>query len=174
MQTEARRLLCFRFGQGGMAEADLSAFVKRSMPEYMLPSAFVCLDKLPLSPNGKVDRRALPVPDWSRRAPAVEFVAPRTPVEETLAEIWKDLLGIDRISVHASFFELGGHSLLATRAVSRIHTAFSVEVPLRSLFETPTIAELAVTITQQMIMASGDDLVSLLDELYTLTESDVS
>ncbi|WP_420127101.1 non-ribosomal peptide synthase/polyketide synthase [Longimicrobium sp.] len=115
--------------------------LRRELPEYMLPAAFVFLDALPLTPNGKVDRKALPAPDF---APAAErYVAPRTPVEEVLTEIWAETLSLDRVGVTESFFELGGHSLLATRVVSRVRQVFGVEVPLRALFEGPTVAELA-------------------------------
>ncbi|HEV3049057.1 MAG TPA: condensation domain-containing protein, partial [Longimicrobium sp.] len=126
----------------GAAEADaLRAHVGRSLPDYMVPSAFVSLDALPLTPNGKLDRKALPAPEL---APAEEkYVAPRTPVEEVLVGIWAEVLRLDRVGVEESFFELGGHSLLATRVVSRVRELFAVELPLRALFEGPTVAELA-------------------------------
>ncbi len=120
----------------------LRSFLKERLPEYMVPSAFVLLEVLPLTPNGKVDRRALPAPEGSTES-EFTFVAPRTPIEELLAQIWADVLGFERVGIHNNFFELGGHSLLATQLMSRIRTTFGVEVPLRSLFEEPTIAELA-------------------------------
>ncbi|MBV9108432.1 MAG: amino acid adenylation domain-containing protein, partial [Gemmatimonadetes bacterium] len=133
------RLVAYVVG-GAPAEA-LRAHVRRSLPEYMVPAAFVFLDALPLTPNGKLDRKALPAPDF---APAVErYVAPRTPVEEVLAGIWAEVLRLERVGVEESFFELGGHSLLATRVVSRVRGVFAVELPLRALFEGPTVAELA-------------------------------
>src|SRR6185503_18826295 len=115
-------------------------------PEYMVPFAFVQLERLPLTPNGKVDRRALPAPDALSLVAGAGFVAPRTPVEEIVADIWSQLLGVERIGVADNFFELGGHSLLATQVISRVRDAFGQEVALRSLFEQPTVAGLAQTI----------------------------
>ena len=125
---------------------DLRNFLKEKLPEYMVPAVFVLLDALPLMPNGKVDRRALPAPDRSRPDLDKAFVAPRTPTEELLAEIWAQLLDIERVGIHDNFFDLGGHSLLATQLVSRMREAFQVEIPLRRLFEVPTVAGLAESI----------------------------
>ncbi|MGA3164142.1 MAG: amino acid adenylation domain-containing protein [Verrucomicrobiota bacterium] len=125
---------------------DLRNFLKEKLPEYMVPAVFVLLDALPLMPNGKIDRRALPSPDRSRPELDKAFVAPRTPTEELLAEIWAQLLDLERVGVHDNFFDLGGHSLLATQLVSRMREAFQVEIPLRRLFEVPTVAGLAESI----------------------------
>jgi amino acid adenylation domain-containing protein len=122
---------------------ELRSFLRRKLPEYMIPSAFVFLDSLPLTPNGKVDRKALPVPDQSRPELGAIFVRPRNPVEEMLAEIWAEVLRVERIGIHDNFFDLGGHSLLATQVVSRMRGALQLEIPLRALFETPTVAGLA-------------------------------
>jgi amino acid adenylation domain-containing protein/non-ribosomal peptide synthase protein (TIGR01720 family) len=119
----------------------LGSFLKEKLPDYMVPSAFVELDAFPLTTNGKLDRTALPAPTW---APApTEFTAPRTPTEELLASLWANLLEVTAVGREANFFALGGHSLLATRMVSRIRDAFGVELPLRDLFESPTLAGLA-------------------------------
>ncbi|HEX8695142.1 MAG TPA: non-ribosomal peptide synthase/polyketide synthase, partial [Longimicrobium sp.] len=130
----------------GKAHADtLREHLRLSLPEYMVPSAFVALERIPLTPNGKLDVKALPAPELG---PAEKYVAPRTPVEEVLAEIWAEVLRLERVGVRDSFFELGGHSLLAIRVVSRIREVFSVELPLRALFEGPTVAELAVPVEE--------------------------
>jgi amino acid adenylation domain-containing protein len=124
----------------------LRAFLKERVPEYMTPSAFVTLDALPLTPNGKVDRRALPAPEKTRPDLESAFVRPRNPIEETLAEIVAQILRIEKPGIHDNFFELGGHSLLATQFISRVRNAFQVELPLRSVFTGPTIAEFAEAI----------------------------
>jgi acyl carrier protein len=120
----------------------LRRYLEQKLPEYMVPSAFVVLETLPLTANGKVDRRTLPMPDWVKPM-AGAYLAPRSPVEETLFGIWAELLRLKQVGIHDNFFELGGHSLLATQMASRVRDAFGVEVPLRSLFEAPTIAQLA-------------------------------
>lgn len=121
----------------------LQAYLTEKLPEYMLPSAYVVLESLPLTPNGKVDRRALPAPDPIKPELAGTYVAPRTPVEDVLVKIFAEVLGLKRVGIHDNFFELGGHSLLATQLVSRVRDAFGVELPLRSVFETPAIGELS-------------------------------
>jgi amino acid adenylation domain-containing protein len=126
--------------------SDLRSFLKDKLPEYMMPAAFVRLDAFPLMPNGKVDRRGLPVPDRTRPELEKEFIAPRTSEEEIVAEIWTKVLGLERVGIYDNFFELGGHSLLATQVVSRMREAFGVEIPLRRLFEVPTVAGLAESI----------------------------
>ncbi len=126
----------------------LREYLGEKLPEYMVPSAFVVLPSLPLTANGKVDRSKLPLPEDARPELTNEYVPPRGPVEEGVASIWSEVLGVERIGVHDDFFELGGHSLLATQVMSRVRHAFQVEVPLRSLFESPTVAGLAERIEQ--------------------------
>ncbi|MEH2284140.1 MAG: amino acid adenylation domain-containing protein, partial [Nostoc sp.] len=127
--------------------SELRQFLNAKLPEYMVPSTFVLLESLPLTSNGKIDRRALPTPELDRTL-LEKYVAPRTPIEEMLAQIWAQVLKIDQVGIHNNFFELGGHSLLATQLVSRIRNIFKVELPLRELFARPTVAELAQSIEQ--------------------------
>ncbi|WP_250487876.1 amino acid adenylation domain-containing protein, partial [Caballeronia sp. GaOx3] len=126
-----------------VSEIDTSALrehLDSRLPDYMAPSAFVVLDALPLTPNGKLDRRALPDPQWQDLA---AYVAPRTSIEHSLAECFASVLGLERVSVFDNFFSLGGHSLLATQLVSRLREALSIELPLRTLFDAPSVASLA-------------------------------
>ncbi|HEV2735933.1 MAG TPA: amino acid adenylation domain-containing protein, partial [Longimicrobiaceae bacterium] len=134
-----------------VSAAELRARLGTRLPEHMVPGAFVTLERLPLTANGKLDRRALPAPEWSGEG---AYVAPRTPVEEVLAGILGEVLRVERVGVEDSFFELGGHSLLATRVVSRVRQALEVELPLRALFEAPTVAALAVCV--EGLLAGGE------------------
>jgi amino acid adenylation domain-containing protein len=127
---------------------ELRGFLQEKLPEHMLPAAFVLLDAMPLTPNGKVDRRALPVPDTSSFSRSNNFVGPRNATQEVLAALWAQVLGLEKVGIHDNFFELAGHSLLAMQVISRVCQAFGVEIPLQLLFETPTIADLATAITQ--------------------------
>jgi amino acid adenylation domain-containing protein len=129
-------------GQSALAE-ELRRFLKEKVPDHMVPAAFVTLERLPLTPSGKVDRRALPAPPEARADVQNDYVAPRTPTERTLVQIWSEVLRVRPLGIHDNFFELGGHSLLAMQVVSRLRDAFQVELPLRSLFECPTVAGLA-------------------------------
>jgi acyl carrier protein len=128
----------------------------------MLPSAFVFLDALPRTPSGTLDRRALLAPDRDRPALDVPYVAPRTPLEEQLAAIWSEVLGVERVGVYDNFFVLGGHSLLATQVVSRVREEFQVELPLRTLFAEPTLATLADAIIQQTVEQTESELLAQL------------
>lgn len=140
----------------------LRSFLKEDLPDYMVPAVFITLDKLPLTPSGKVDRRALPAPDESSMQRDEDFVAPRTSTEEQLAAIWADLLGLQRVGVTENFFALGGHSLLALRVLLRVQERFQVELPLATIFETPTIAGLALKIVQNQARRVDDATVALL------------
>jgi amino acid adenylation domain-containing protein/non-ribosomal peptide synthase protein (TIGR01720 family) len=123
--------------------SELRTFLSEKLPDYMLPAAFVLLDALPLTANGKLDRKALPAPNDTRLDQAGAYVAPRTPVEELLAQIWSSVLHVELVGAADNFFALGGHSLRATQIIARIRKVFQVELPLRDLFEAPTLAELA-------------------------------
>ncbi|MCZ6624678.1 MAG: non-ribosomal peptide synthetase, partial [Deltaproteobacteria bacterium] len=153
--------------------SELRNFLKEKLPDYMVPSAFVFLDALPLTLNGKIDRRALPAPDRVRPELEGTFVAPQTPNEELLAEIWSEILGVERVGIHDNFFELGGHSLLATQVISRVRKTFQVEVPLRTLFEMPTIEEFAEVIIQSQAKgAEQEDLSRMLAELESISDEE--
>ncbi len=140
-----QRLVAYVVARGGQpapTSAELRDFLRESLPEHMVPSACVLLEALPLTANGKVDRKALPSP--SALSPEGEhFEAPRTPTQQVLASIWAQVLGLERVGAHDHFFELGGHSLLATQVMARAREAFQVELPLREFFETPTLSGLA-------------------------------
>jgi amino acid adenylation domain-containing protein len=136
-------------------------FLADRLPEYMAPAVFVELESMPLTPNGKLDRRALPAPDAAGLGPAGGYVAPRTLVEARLAEIWSQVLGVNQIGVNSDFFELGGHSLLATQVISRVRAILQVELPLQTLFERPTISELAQRVEQAYKVDGGTPLAPL-------------
>jgi acyl-coenzyme A synthetase/AMP-(fatty) acid ligase/acyl carrier protein len=153
----------------------LRNFLKHKLPDYMIPAAFVFLEAFPLTPNAKINRRALPAPDISQRNLEVDFVPPRTSTEQELATIWIEVLKVKQVGIHDNFFELGGHSLLATQAISRLREAFSVDFPLRYLFENPTIAELAQkAIAQQIEQAENDTLAQILKEVDQLSDQEVT
>ncbi|MEW5928739.1 MAG: non-ribosomal peptide synthetase, partial [Gemmatimonadota bacterium] len=159
--------------------ADLRAHLKAELPEYMVPAAFVVLDALPRTASGKTDRRALPAPG-APTVPAEAYVAPRTEAERRLAEIWAEVLRVERVGATDDFFALGGHSLLATQVVSRVRQAFGAELPLRAVFERPTLGDLAALLPAEgaaaarvpddVIVACGDggmedELLERIDEL---------
>jgi amino acid adenylation domain-containing protein len=155
-------------------DVNLRAFVKARVPDYMVPASFVALAKLPLTSNGKVDHAALPIPDAASFDSNREFVAPRTPVEETLGQIWKEILQVGRAGVNDNFFELGGHSLLATQVVSRIRKTLKVNLPLRAIFDSPTIAELAASV--ESLTREPDDtekLAQLLEQMDQLSVNEI-
>ncbi len=144
-----KRLVAYVVGhkQHSPTISQLRSFLSSQLPKYMIPHAFVILESLPLTPNGKVDRRALRAPD-SREGLEISFVAPRSPIEEILTQIWTQALKVDQVGIYDNFFELGGHSLLATQLVSRIRNIFKVELSLREFFARTTVAELALSIEQ--------------------------
>lgn len=128
------------------APSEMRDYLKRTLPEYMVPASFVVLEALPLTATGKVDRNALPEPEQVRPQLAQVYVAPRTAMEEVLCGMFSEVLQVEPVGVRDSFFELGGHSLLATQISSRVRLAFQVELPLRRLFEAPTVEGLAEAI----------------------------
>ena len=139
----------------------------------MVPSTFVLLEAMPLTSNRKVDRRALPLPDQSTTELEKAFVASRSPVEQILADIWREVLKQERVGIHDNFFDLGGHSLLATQVMSRIRDAFQTDIPLRALFEKPTIQELAMAVIHHGGDQTSGELWGILDDLESLSEDEV-
>ncbi|WHS62761.1 non-ribosomal peptide synthetase [Pseudomonas sp. G2-4] len=158
---------------GRNASSTLRPYLVSQLPDYMVPTAFVVLEQLPLSPNGKLDRRALPAPrseDFAYR----QYEAPNGETEALLAQIWADLLGLERIGRHDDFFELGGHSLLAVQVTLRARETFGVEVPLRGVFEHPSLGALADLITTlQLAQYESDELLDLQQEMASLSESEL-
>lgn len=154
--------------------SELRDYLKRTVPEYMVPSSFVVLEALPLTATGKVDRNALPEPEQARPELAQVYVAPRTAVEEVFCGIFSEVLQIEPVGVRDSFFELGGHSLLATQIASRARAAFQVELPLRRLFEAPTVEQLAAAILNDKERARVEHTAELLLKLATLSDEDAA
>ncbi len=153
---------------------ELRSFLKESLPDYIVPSLFMWLDALPLTSSGKVNRRALPAPEGVRPAMETDYVAPRTPVEEDLVAMWTEVLEVDRVGVHDNFFDLGGHSLIATQLVSRVRATYQLDLPLRRLFEAPSVASLARLIEESLVAeVDEEDMAALLDELEGLSEEEV-
>jgi acyl-coenzyme A synthetase/AMP-(fatty) acid ligase/acyl carrier protein len=163
--------------QSAPSTTELRSFLREYLPDYMLPATFVQLSELPLTSNGKVDRRRLPAPDLQNPDPKRAYIAPRTHTETLIAEIWAEVLGVARVGIEDDFFELGGHSLIATQVMSRIRKALQVELPLRRIFETPTVAGLAAessrneqtyqdtVINRRLDAAGAEEILSRLDEL---------
>ena len=163
--------------RGRQPEPNQSALrneLAKILPDYMIPSVFVMLEALPKTPNGKVDRRALPAPAASRPRLETVFVAPRSPLEERLAGIWKEVLRIDEVGVHDSFFDLGGNSLLAAQVISRLRSTLGLDVPLRYFFAAPTLQGLAVAVVQTRAEQAGlSETFRLLDEVEGSSGDDV-
>ncbi|MFZ5638013.1 MAG: non-ribosomal peptide synthetase [Pseudomonadota bacterium] len=158
------RLVAYYTCEGAVPDAaELRAHLKRALPEYMVPAAFVALDAFPLTPNGKVDRRALPAPETGGAA-SDDFVGPRTSEEEALAALWMELLRLPQVDVRASFFDLGGHSLLATQMLARIEYDFGIELPLRALFDAPTLEQIAARVAMECEAADRAALEALLGD----------
>ena len=154
--------------------ADIKEQLRQSLPEYMIPAMLVPLEKMPIGPGGKINRRALPKPDLSKAQVSAKYVAPRTESEEKLVRIVREILNVERVGVFDNFFELGGHSMMATQVVSRIQEEFGVSVPLRALFEHPTVDGIAQVIAELQLEEKPDEeLDDLLAELEGLSEEEV-
>jgi amino acid adenylation domain-containing protein len=168
-----QRLVAYLVAVGSSAPSvtEMRHYLKEILPEHMVPGAFIVLDKLPLSANGKIDRKALPAPDGARPELEKAFIAPATPLEQMIAAIWTEVLDVKEVGIHDNFFELGGHSLIAMMLVSRVREKLQVDLPLRTIFTRPTVAELAVALAQ--ILAEQQvtqDIDQLLEELEQMAE----
>lgn len=150
-----------------LESSDLRCHLRKQLPEYMIPKAFILLETLPLTPNGKVDRKALPVPDSKRPEMEATYIAPRNPVEEVIASIWAQILGLEQVGINDNFFDLGGHSLLATQLISRLCQTFPIELPIKILFENPTIAKLSEAIS----MARSETMVGTAAPIQVVTRN---
>lgn len=151
-------LVGYVVANGELGVTELRQYLAAKLPDYMVPTAFVFLDSMPLTPNGKVDRKALPAPQAQQGTEQREIIAPVTPTETQILQIWRDVLGVDVISVEDDFFSVGGHSLLATQVVARMRNAFGVKLPLRALFEAPTIRNAARLIDGLLAESSSNRL----------------
>ncbi|HWO40213.1 MAG TPA: phosphopantetheine-binding protein [Candidatus Eisenbacteria bacterium] len=151
---------------------ELRRFAGERLPPYMVPSAFVFVERLPRNSNSKVDVGALRLPERSRPELETPFVAPRTPLEEELAGIWRDVLALEPIGIHDRFLDLGGHSLRASRIVSRVLERYQLKLPLKVLFDAPTIADMAVILSNRLAENNSDQqrVASMLDEIESLGE----
>ena len=169
-----KRLVAYLIAADG--EIDIAALrtaARERLPEYMMPSAFMTMDRLPLTPNGKVDRRALPAPDAEAFAVA-EYTAPRNAEEETLTALWAEVLGRPQIGIHDNFFDLGGHSLIATQLVTRMQKALGGDIGLRMMFEAPTVAQFAeLLLSNRMKNVDEEALAAMLQQLEGLSEDDI-
>ena len=169
-----RRLVAYVICQGEMDKRGMRDYMRARLPEYMVPSAFVQVEQVPLTPNGKIDRKALQAIEQTGETPREDYVAPRTQVEEAVAEVFREVLEIELVGVHDNFFELGGHSLMATQMVARLRKTFNVEIPLRVLFTTAfSVEEIADFITRQQIEQVGiEGLAELFDGLNELSDEE--
>jgi surfactin family lipopeptide synthetase C len=152
--------------------SELNKFLRKKLPDYMVPANFMFLESLPLT-NGKLNRSALPKPGRNRPNLSVAYRAPRNDIERKLAKFWREVLAIDEIGVEDNFFDLGGHSLAASRVISRLIKTFQLELPIKALFESPTVAEMAAIIMENLAkLASEETLNRMLNEVEAMTEEE--
>ena len=176
-QQEEKKLAAYYELKAG-ADQSISGIrtsLRTYLPEYMVPSFFIQMDTMPLTPNGKIDRNALPAPDSQLTQSDHPYVAPRTPTEQTVADVWREVLNQDKIGINDNFFDLGGHSLQATRVLTRLSQSAQIDIPLRTFFEHPTVEELALEITQLQVGQENDqDIMQMIEELEDLSEEEIS
>jgi acyl carrier protein len=169
--TGELRLLAYCTVDGALDEERLRAHLADWLPEFMLPNAIVIVDELPRTPSGKIDKLLLPEPDLAGTQ-STEYIAPRTPLEESLAAIWAEILGVPQVGMEDDFFALGGHSLLATQVVARVRSDFAVDLPLHSLFTYPTVASLATEIMKMMGDSEVGETAKLMAELEGMSDEE--
>ena len=174
-QQPTQHLASFIVTQDGepIASAALREYLLERVPQYMVPSSFTFLAELPLTHNGKVDKKELLSYATMQSVPTESFVAPRTPLESQVAEIWSRTLGRENIGIHDNFFELGGHSLTATQIISRVSAELGVGVSLRSFFEKPTVEGMAAVIEMKQNETQGEELDQMLEEIDGLSDEEV-
>lgn len=162
-----KQLVAYMVMKNGTRDtAQLREYLKGKTPAYMVPDSFVTLDSLPLTTNGKIDRQRLSQISKTSHQSDDNFVAPRTELEEELAGLWAEILKVERVGINDNFFDLGGHSLLATRLIFRLREQFHVDLPLRALFEAPTVATIAPVIVQgQIEQIDSEDMAQVLSSL---------
>jgi acyl carrier protein len=165
------RLLAYCTGDGELDRNQLRDHLAGWLPEFMLPSAIVVIDEMPRTPSGKIDRLALPDPDLAD-AQSCEYIAPRTPMEEAVAAIWEQVLGVARVGMQDDFFALGGHSLTATQVVAQVRSDLAVELPLHALFTCPTVESLAEEIVRMIGDSEGDETARLMAELQSMSDEE--
>ena len=169
-----KRLVAYYTAATDLSNNDIRTFLEQRLPDYMVPSVFMHLEKMPLDPSGKINRRMLPAPDFSQVQVETEYVAPRTETEEKLTAMVQEILKIEKAGVRDSFFDLGGHSMMATQVVSRIREEFDVEISLRTLFEKPTVEGIALSIAEaQAEYQDSDELESMLSEIEDLSDEEL-
>jgi amino acid adenylation domain-containing protein len=168
-----RRLVAYLVPQNGHlpAHPQLHAYLKERLPEYMIPAAFVSMDRMPLTSNGKIDRQALPKADFSRPEETVDFTEARTALEREVAAAWKEVLALERVGIHDNFFEIGGHSLLATRVIISLRANLGLNFSLRLLFENPTVAGMARALIEPLIDHMDEqETIRIVEEVESLTD----
>ena len=176
-QQEEKKLAAYYELKAGVNQSvsELRTFLRAHLPEYMVPSFFIQMEAMPLTPNGKIDRKGLPAPDSQLTQSDHPYVAPRTPTEQMIADVWSEVLHLDKIGIHDNFFDLGGHSLQATRVITRLSQPAHIDIPLRTFFEHPTVEELAIEITQLQVQEENDqDIMQMIEELEDLSDEEIS
>lgn len=172
---DTKRLVAYIVTKQGneVTSSELRNFLTSKLPEHMIPSAFVTLDNLPLMPNGKTNRRALPAPELNNAELEKTFFAPRNATEEVLASIWKKVLGLPKVGIHNNFFELGGHSLLATQLIFQIRDIYQIELPVQTLFEASSVAEFAQILQGQSAPGRIEKISQIFQEINAMSVEDI-